>query len=282
MANFDDGHERAPERSNVPALINDYRAQMDAWRAQRRGLDRMREEVLAAADREARDIVTATQADVRQILAKARRDLLMLATQVEAATDTSQASGPGNHAGDADAAGPAQLDDLRAAHDVFASARHDVHRVIDDVRPELEALSSDASALRSILQRQLSALNEAPSRVVTPPNTSLQGQPLALDEAPRVVIPPDLAQLDARPELEAVSVEADARRSIFQGQLPPLKEVTPPHLKRPATAERPVPRHLTRPATAERPVVSPRYERASWRSSLWAWPTKNPRARRRT
>ena len=133
----------------------------------------MREEVLAAADREARDIVTAARVDVRQILVKARRDLLVLAAQVQAATDTSQESGPGNHAGNADYAVPVQADDLRVARDVFALARHDVRRVLNDARPDLEALSSEAGALRSSLQWQPPTLNEAPSRVVAPPDFEL-------------------------------------------------------------------------------------------------------------
>jgi hypothetical protein len=173
MAPSDDAHDPAPGPSHVPALINDYRAQRDAWRAQARGLARMREEVLAAADREARDIVTAARVDVRQILVKARRDLLVLAAQVQAATDTSQESGPGNHAGDADDTVPVQADDLRVARDVFTLARHDVRRVLNDAHPDLEALSSEAGALRSSLQWQPPALNEAPSRVVAPPDFEL-------------------------------------------------------------------------------------------------------------
>lgn len=168
MAPSDDAQDPAPGPSNVPALINDYRAQRDAWRAQAGGLARMREEVLAAADREARDIVTAARVDVRQTLVKARRDLLVLTAQVQAATDTSEQSGPGHHAGDADYAVPAQADDLRGARDVFALARHDVRGVLNDARPDLEALSSEAGALRSSLQWQPPALFRAPSRVIPP------------------------------------------------------------------------------------------------------------------
>jgi hypothetical protein len=45
--------------SKVPSLIHDYRAQREAWREQARNLARMREEVLSAADHEAKDIVSA-------------------------------------------------------------------------------------------------------------------------------------------------------------------------------------------------------------------------------
>jgi len=77
--------ERPGTANNVPSLIHDYRAQRDAWREQARNLARMREEVLTAADREAKDIVSTARGDVRRILLKARRDLLVLAAQVRAA-----------------------------------------------------------------------------------------------------------------------------------------------------------------------------------------------------
>jgi hypothetical protein len=188
----DDAEDPAPGPSHVPALINDYRAQRDAWRAQARGLARMREDVLAAADREAREIVTAARVDVRQILVKARRDLLVLAAQVEAATgtSTSQESAQGNYAGDADYAVPVQLDDLRPARDVFASARQDVRRVLNDARPDLEALSSEAGALRSSLQWHPPALNQAPSRVVIPPAPEQPATPLPVVSAQRPIVVP--------------------------------------------------------------------------------------------
>src|SRR5688572_33400238 len=81
----DNPQDEKPGTRNVPALIHDYRAQRDAWREQARNLARMREEVLTAADREAHDIVSSARADVRRILLKARRDLLVLAAQVRAA-----------------------------------------------------------------------------------------------------------------------------------------------------------------------------------------------------
>ena len=190
MAPSDDAKDPAMGPSHVPALINDYRAQRDAWRAQARGLARMREDVLAAADREAREIVTAARADVRQILVKARRDLLVLAAQVQAATDTSQESGPGNDAGDADYAVPVQVDDLRVARDVLASARHDVRLVLNDARPDLEALSSEAGALRSSLQWLPLALNQAPSRVVIPPAPEQPATPLPVVSPQRPTVAP--------------------------------------------------------------------------------------------
>jgi hypothetical protein len=190
----DDAEDPAPGPSHVPALINDYRAHRDAWRAQARGLARMREDVLAAAEREAREIVTAARVDVRQILVKARRDLLVLAAQVEAATgtSTSQESAQSDYAGDADYAIPVQLDDLGPARDVVASARHDVRSVLNDARPDLEALSSEAGALRSSLQWHPRALNKAPSRVVIPPPPAPEqpATPLPVVSALRPIVVP--------------------------------------------------------------------------------------------
>ena len=140
--------EKPGTTNTVPALIHDYRAQRDAWRQQARNLARMREEVLAAADREARDIVTAARADVRQILLKARRDLLVLAAQVRAA----------GRLGDADDTPDTvtylPADDLGNARDALTTARHDVRRVLDESRPELEGLAAEGDALRAALRQQ--------------------------------------------------------------------------------------------------------------------------------
>ncbi len=134
--------------SNVPSLIHDYRAQREAWREQARNLARMREEVLSAADREAHDIVSSARADIKRILLKARRDLLVLAAQVRAAGRLGEAE----DAPEASQFLPA--DDLGQAQDVLASARLDVRRVLDESRPELEGLVSESDALRAALRQQ--------------------------------------------------------------------------------------------------------------------------------
>ena len=139
--------ERRVATGKVPSLIHDYRAQRDAWREQARNLARMREEVLTAADREAHDIVTTARTDIRAILLKARRDLLVLAAQVRAA----------GRLGDADDTPDVTFlpsDDLGQAHNALTSARHDIRRVLDDSRPELEGLVSEGEALRSALRQQ--------------------------------------------------------------------------------------------------------------------------------
>jgi hypothetical protein len=143
----DTPQDEKPGTTNVPALIHDYRAQRDAWREQARNLARMREEVLAAADREARDIVSTARADVRRILLKARRDLLVLAAQVRAA----------GRIGDTDdtpeTVNLLPRDDLGNVGNALTTARHDVRRVLDESRPELEGLASEGEALRAALRQ---------------------------------------------------------------------------------------------------------------------------------
>jgi hypothetical protein len=131
--------------SKFPSLIHDYRAQREAWREQARNLARMREEVLAAADHEARGIVSTARADVRRILLKARRDLLVLAAQVRAAGRL----GEGEDTIDAPSFLPP--DDFGQAHNALTTARHDIRRVLDESRPELEGLASEGEALRAAL-----------------------------------------------------------------------------------------------------------------------------------
>ena len=145
--NSDYPQDEQPEPvSKVPSLIHDYRAQREAWREQARNLARMREEVLAAADHEARGIVSAARADVRRILLKARRDLLVLAAQVRAA-------GRLGDGGDetVDTVNLLPSDDLGQAQNALTTARHDIRRVLDESRPELEGLASEGDALRAAL-----------------------------------------------------------------------------------------------------------------------------------
>ena len=161
--------ERPGTANNVPSLIHDYRAQRDAWRELARNLARMREEVLTAADREAKDIVSTARGDVRRILLKARRDLLVLAAQVRAAGRLGEAEDS------ADTITFLPADDLSQARDVLTSARHDVRRVLDESRPELEGLASEGEALRSALRQRPGM--PAPAQV-------RRQLPAVIDEAP--------------------------------------------------------------------------------------------------
>lgn len=175
--------EQPGTTNNVPALIHDYRAQREAWREQARNLARMREEVLAAADREARDIVSAARADVRRILLKARRDLLVLAAQVRAAGRL------GDSEETVETISFLPSDDLGHARDALSSARHDVRRVLDESRPELEGLASEGEALRAALRQQkrpTHPLAQPPRATLSdrfaPPPVDLEFGTIAIDE----------------------------------------------------------------------------------------------------
>src|SRR5215212_2413066 len=76
----------------VPDLIVDYRQQQDAWTRQALELARLRGEVLAAAEREAADLVKSTRARIAGLLGDARRELLGLAAQIEAIPESPDAT----------------------------------------------------------------------------------------------------------------------------------------------------------------------------------------------
>jgi hypothetical protein len=139
--------ERHGATGKVPSLLHDYRAQRDAWREQARNLARMREEVLSAADHEAKEIVTTARTDIRSILLKARRDLLVLAAQVRAAGRLGDAE-------DTPDGAFLPADELGQAGTSLTTARHDIRRVLDESRPELEGLVSEGEALRAALRQQ--------------------------------------------------------------------------------------------------------------------------------
>lgn len=130
-----------PDTPPVPELVNDYRAQLDAIRTQARDLARMRAEVLSAADRESQAIVTGARSEIREILVKARRELLVLAAQVQAVTeqDVPKELGPGE-----EAAAPGRGTALMGA-------RQEVRHVLSEARPDLDALSVEAKVLRANL-----------------------------------------------------------------------------------------------------------------------------------
>src|SRR6185503_7066522 len=75
----------SPAGTPVPDLIEKYRVRRDAWIAQADELARLRDEVRGSAEREAMEIVTAARRDVRRIVMEARRGLLVLSAQVQAA-----------------------------------------------------------------------------------------------------------------------------------------------------------------------------------------------------
>jgi hypothetical protein len=126
--------------ASVPDLIDDYRQEQQAVRLHARELARLRGEVLSAADREAAEIVVTARANIRRIIVSARHDLLELAEQVQIIS--------GVH-GEPDAYQTPALERLGLGQgadspDRLLGARHDVRRVIEEVRPELESLAKQA------------------------------------------------------------------------------------------------------------------------------------------
>ena len=93
MSDSDQTKQPPSTGHDVPELVDTYRSQREALQAQANQLARLRDEIRAAAEREATDIVDAARRDVRQILVKARRELLVLTAQVQAAAE---AAGGGN------------------------------------------------------------------------------------------------------------------------------------------------------------------------------------------
>ncbi len=208
--------------SKVPSLIQDYRAQREAWREQARNLARMREEVLSAADREAKDIVSAARTDIRGILLKARRDLLVLAAQVRAAGRLGEVADAPDSVGP-DSVGPDSVnvlpaDDLGQAHDVLTTARHDVRRVLDESRPELEGLASEGEALRAALR---------PQRVVGPVPIEQRRQ-LATPTPPNTIAANTIEAEPARPvdfEFTSLNAEDTPDLVINRGRVRPIRAV---------------------------------------------------------
>ena len=151
----------APPTAGVPDLINDYRAQQNAWRQWESQLERLHDQILAAAERDAAKIVSATRADIRRRLVEARRDLLALASQVRVVTEGREDPNVrGDIAGD--------------AHDRLLSARHDVRRLLDEARPDLEKLSEEARALH---QRPQPKVSEGQTRSPAPGDQGASGVP---------------------------------------------------------------------------------------------------------
>jgi hypothetical protein len=129
----------------VRTLVSDLRAHRDLLEEQARELSRLEEAVLAAAAQESRQIVTAAAADVRRILRDARRELLIVAAQVQEAT--------GRDLHDLHAGPPSPL------------GRRIAQTVLDAARPEIEAFRTEASAIRASLTPPLTHFqpDEAPS-----------------------------------------------------------------------------------------------------------------------
>lgn len=169
----------------VPSLIDDYRTQREAWRAQARDLVKLREQVLAAAGCEARQIVATARTEVGQVLLKARRELMVLAAQVQAATNTDQDSETSGASPPADIR-TGEGGDRRSAHEVFA-ARRDVRWILDEARPDFEALVNEATSVRGVVWLRKTLDRGTPSveaPTPSPPSPPATAPAQSLNSAP--------------------------------------------------------------------------------------------------
>ena len=209
MAHSDESIPASIRPRNMPRLLDDYRAEQEAWQAHVQALVRLQTEVLDAANRDAGDIVMTARADIRKILVKARSELLVLAAQVQAVSETSQprtrAAGDGPARGQADDAEASELDDAR---DALLGRRLDMRSVLDEARPELQGLAEEARALRARLapvQRTVDVQETAPS---VAPHRAFSEQPdaQAPNSEPRAIhVPPPSARADTSPDREQVA-----------------------------------------------------------------------------
>lgn len=78
------------EAQPVASLLEYYRSKHSAWVAEAESLARLRDQVRSAADRESLEIITQARKDVRDVIAIARRELLVLTEQVRAALGDSE------------------------------------------------------------------------------------------------------------------------------------------------------------------------------------------------
>jgi hypothetical protein len=163
------------QRLQVTSLVGDLRAHRELLEQQARELTRLEGEVLVAAAQESREIVTAATVEVRRILRNARRELLVLAAQVQEVTGR-------------------QLGDLDTS--AFSPPRRGVVRhVIDATRPEIDALQAEASALRASLASPASA-SAAPEPETVPvdaaPDSEFDLEPVLLPSPTYERRPPSL------------------------------------------------------------------------------------------
>jgi hypothetical protein len=157
MSNQDQSKTPSPE-GNFPRLVDSYKSHREALHSRVQELVNLRDQIRKAAAQEATDIVDTARRDVRQILVKARRELLVLAAQVQAATDERpRALDDGSVSetqrervlAEASRAGlQLEGENLQAAKELLVSARQGVQKILESARPDLEALDTEMRVLR--------------------------------------------------------------------------------------------------------------------------------------
>ena len=198
----------APPSASVSDLISHYRAQKDAWREWENQLERLHNQILSAAERQAATIVTTARADILRILVEARRELFVLTSKVRAVTDPQEgpdaradaASRPSAEASGEDGQGDAVPAMAGGdTQDRLLSARHEIRRLLDEARPMLERLSEEAQVPG---QRPQSTPTDEQARS-SPPQSPVPAQPSSPAEVDRFVVAsdgsPEAAPLEVGP-----------------------------------------------------------------------------------
>ena len=218
MSESNDPKPNQPAGTPVPDLIEQYRLRRDAWIAQADELARLRDEVRGSAEREAMEIVTGARRNVRQIVMEARRELLVLSAQVQAALGEAGARpGPGallNPGDDTDGGTPSEDSDLS---DTVFAPEEAVKGMLEEARADMDALVEDARTV------PFQALRDAPA--LMPPPEPLLEEPFITAPPPPVtpvtVAEPPLSASTSRVLLssqfpsEAVPVPSGSRARNF-------------------------------------------------------------------
>jgi hypothetical protein len=130
------------------ALIDAYQAHRANLRKEAQALADLRQKVLDAADEDAQKIATAMREEVHAVLVRAQQDLLALAEQVEMATE---AINPSALFQDVAMLAPSAAD-LRTRESV-KNTHQQLRGVLDEVKPEFEAVLSELDTLRLRLRQ---------------------------------------------------------------------------------------------------------------------------------
>lgn len=171
-----DKHAQDGRANRLPELVEEYEAQREALKAAAEELERRRTAVRKVADLEAAEIIGNARRQIRDVILKTRRDLLVLTAQIQAVG--CEPGGPSEALPDVSAralvhapAAERTPDHPGAASTVKAlavSSRRQVHQLLLDARSELEALSAEAHQLRGEMASgrrpaELAALHALPA-----------------------------------------------------------------------------------------------------------------------
>jgi len=142
-------------------LIADFHQRHEAWRRQGQSLARLRADLRSAAGREAAAILASARADIRRIVVDARRALLVLTAQLEAIAEQAEVHGEAQ-----DAPADPHADDH--VPESVLQARRDLQRLLEDIRPELDEMASQAQLFSTAALGVRTLFRTAAVEVATP------------------------------------------------------------------------------------------------------------------